>query len=163
MSIFIGFLVIIEVIICFLLVVSILMQPSKADSGVGSAFGGQATDAMFGANTPTVLAKFTGYLTVIFFALTFTLAILIAKQAHKPLIDPAKINLPAATDPEKPLSSVTSPPRSEKTGADDSKSTTLPDKPADSSVEKKSDPSAATGASPSPAPPTEPKSEPAKK
>ena len=102
MSVIIGFLVFVEISICVLLVIAILMQPSKADSGVGSAFGGQATDALFGAGGGTVLAKITAWLTAIFFVLTFSLAILIAKHSRKSLVDPKQLTLPAATKTDKP-------------------------------------------------------------
>lgn len=82
MNILIGLLLVVLVLICVLLIITILMQPSKADSGVGAAFGGQATDALFGASSPTVLAKFTAYLTVAFFALCFLLGILIHRNTH---------------------------------------------------------------------------------
>ena len=101
-----------NLLIGFLLVVCILMQPSKADSGIGSAFGGQATDALFGANTPTVLAKFTAWLTVVFFVLSFLLAILIASRAHEKSLSekylgkgsnaPAQASKPGDNTPGKP-------------------------------------------------------------
>ena len=94
-------LLVIEVIVCVLLVIVILMQPSKAESGIGSAFGGQATDALFGANTSTLLAKVTAYLTAIFFALSFLLTILIASRAHAPSLG-EKYLIPTSTAPAKP-------------------------------------------------------------
>ena len=97
----IGFLLTVEVLVCALLVIIILMQPSKSESGIGSAFGGQATDALFGANTSTLLAKVTAYLTAIFFALSFLLAILISHRAHEPSLG-EKYLIPTSTAPAKP-------------------------------------------------------------
>lgn len=66
------FLLIIHVIICFVLIMSILMQPGKSGGLSGGAFGGMGGGggSMFGgAGAVPVLAKVTMY-TGIFFALT---------------------------------------------------------------------------------------------
>ena len=130
----IGLLLTVQVIVCVLLVIIILMQPSKAESGVGSAFGGQATDALFGANTPTLLAKVTAYLTTIFFALSLLLAILIAHRAHAPSLG-EKYLTPASTAPAKPVT--TTAPAPVDTGLA-KPSVTEPEKPASAETTKSS-------------------------
>ncbi len=51
--------------VCFLLCVVILMQESKS-SGLGTSFGGEASQSLFGTSTADVLKKFTAWLAVIF-------------------------------------------------------------------------------------------------
>ncbi len=62
-----------DAIVCVVLVLAILMQRSKQD-GIGAAFGSGITDSMFGAQTSTVLVRFTSWLTAIFFLLSIILA-----------------------------------------------------------------------------------------
>ena len=54
-------------ILCLLLCAVILMQESKS-SGLGTSFGGEASDSLFGTSTADVLKKFTAWLAIIFFA-----------------------------------------------------------------------------------------------
>jgi preprotein translocase subunit SecG len=60
----------------------ILMQRPKSE-GLGAAFGGGVTENIFGAQTTNVLVKFTGWLTGIFFALTFTLSVLYSHKTSR--------------------------------------------------------------------------------
>jgi preprotein translocase subunit SecG len=62
------------VIVCLLLVLVVLMQLPRSE-GLGAAFGGAVTENIFGAQTTHVLAKFTVWLGVAFFAITLMLAI----------------------------------------------------------------------------------------
>ena len=80
MSILITALLAIWMIVALLMILVILMQRPKSE-GLGAAFGGGVTENIFGAQTTNVLVKFTGYLAAIFFALTFILSILYARQA----------------------------------------------------------------------------------
>ena len=63
------FLISLLVIVCLLMILAILMQRPK-NEGLGAAFGGGLTDNLFGAQTTTVLTKFTVWMCGIFFALT---------------------------------------------------------------------------------------------
>jgi preprotein translocase subunit SecG len=63
-----------HIIICLLLVLVILMQLPRSE-GLGAAFGGAVTENIFGAQTTHVLARFTVWLGVAFFAITLLLAI----------------------------------------------------------------------------------------
>ena len=80
MSILITALLAIWMIVALLMILVILMQRPKSE-GLGAAFGGGVTENIFGAQTTNVLVKFTGYLAAIFFAITFILSILYARQA----------------------------------------------------------------------------------
>ena len=54
-------------ILCVLLCSVILMQESKS-SGLGSSFGGEASESLFGTSTADVLKRFTAWLAFIFLA-----------------------------------------------------------------------------------------------
>ena len=56
-----------------LLVLLILAQPPKKDSGGALAFGGGAADALFGAGSGNALTKITKWATVVFLALSVIL------------------------------------------------------------------------------------------
>jgi preprotein translocase subunit SecG len=57
------------------MILVILMQRPK-NEGLGAAFGGGLTDNLFGAQTTTVLTKFTVWMGGIFFALTLLISVL---------------------------------------------------------------------------------------
>ncbi|MBA3721398.1 MAG: preprotein translocase subunit SecG [Parachlamydiaceae bacterium] len=52
----------------------ILMQESKS-SGLGSSFGGEARESVFGTSTADVLKKFTAWLAFIFFIACIVLSL----------------------------------------------------------------------------------------
>jgi len=64
------------IVACLLLMLLILIQLPKKEAGMGQAFGGGATDALFGAGSGTALTKMTKYTTVAFFVLTLMLWVL---------------------------------------------------------------------------------------
>ncbi|HWD93581.1 MAG TPA: preprotein translocase subunit SecG [Verrucomicrobiae bacterium] len=72
------------VIDCIALVFLVLMQLPKKEAGAGLAFGGAATDALFGAGSGNFLTKATKYSAGIFFALALVLSILQSRRAHQP-------------------------------------------------------------------------------
>ena len=65
---------------CVLLILLVLVQLPKKEAGLGMAFGGGATDALFGAGSGNALTKMTKYCTGIFFVLTLALSILNAQN-----------------------------------------------------------------------------------
>jgi preprotein translocase subunit SecG len=65
---------------CLFLMLLVLVQLPKKEAGMGQAFGGAATDALFGAGSGNALTKMTKYATVVFFVLTLSLSILNAQQ-----------------------------------------------------------------------------------
>lgn len=79
LTISIRLLLVIFVLVCLVMSMLILMQRPK-NEGLGAAFGSGATDQLFGARTTNVLQKGTVYLATVFFVLTLTLAVLIAKR-----------------------------------------------------------------------------------
>jgi len=78
MSILMPILVALHVIVCLLLVLVVLMQRPRSE-GLGSAFGGGITDNVFGSQTTNVLARFTTWMAIVFFAITLLLSILTAR------------------------------------------------------------------------------------
>jgi preprotein translocase subunit SecG len=66
---------------CVLLVFLVLLQLPKKEAGAGMAFGGAATDALFGAGSGNVLTKITKYCAGVFFTLAILMALI---AAHKP-------------------------------------------------------------------------------
>ena len=57
MTFIIGFLTVILVLDCLVLILLVLIQLPKKEAGAGLAFGGAATDALFGAGSGNVLTK----------------------------------------------------------------------------------------------------------
>lgn len=74
MGFIIGLLTFILVVDCVALVLLVLVQLPKKEAGAGLAFGGAASDALFGAGSGTVLTKVTKYAAGIFFALAIFLS-----------------------------------------------------------------------------------------
>ncbi len=75
------FLTVLMVLDCALLIFLVLLQLPKKEAGAGMAFGGAATDALFGAGSGNVLTKITKYVAGVFFGLAIVMALL---AAHKP-------------------------------------------------------------------------------
>ena len=83
LSFFTGVLTVLMVVDCLLLVLLVLVQLPKKEAGAGLAFGGAATDALFGAGSGNVLTKITKYVAGLFFVLAITLSML-SSNAAKP-------------------------------------------------------------------------------
>jgi preprotein translocase subunit SecG len=69
-------LTLVMVLDCLILILLVLIQLPKKDAGAGLAFGGGATDALFGAGSGTVLTKITKYAAGGFFVLAVILSVL---------------------------------------------------------------------------------------
>jgi preprotein translocase subunit SecG len=82
MSIIIGFLTVILVLNSLLLILLILIQLPKKDAGAGVAFGGGATEALFGAGSGNVLTKITKYAAGMFMSMALLLSILNAQHVR---------------------------------------------------------------------------------
>jgi len=76
MAFLIGLLTLVMVLDCLLLILLVLIQLPKKEAGAGLAFGGGATDALFGAGSGTVLTKITKYAAAVFFAMAVVLSVL---------------------------------------------------------------------------------------
>jgi preprotein translocase subunit SecG len=80
MGILIGFLTVVLVLNCLFLILLVLIQLPKKEAGAGIAFGGGATDALFGAGSGTALTKITKYSAGLFMGLALLLSILNANR-----------------------------------------------------------------------------------
>ena len=78
MGFLIGLLVVVMLLDCLALILLVLIQLPKKEAGAGLAFGGGATDALFGAGAGTVLTKITRWAATIFFCLAVLLAIMMS-------------------------------------------------------------------------------------
>lgn len=76
MGFIIGLLTLLMVLDCVVLVFLVLIQLPKKEAGAGLAFGGSATDALFGAGSGNVLTKITKYAATVFFVMAVLLSIL---------------------------------------------------------------------------------------
>ena len=107
MSFLIGLLTVVLVLNCLVLIFLVLIQLPKKEAGAGLAFGGGATDALFGAGSGNVLTKVTKWSAGIFFALAVILSLL---NAHVRKTQNA-LDLPSNWQPPvNPLAASATPP-----------------------------------------------------
>jgi len=99
MNFLIGLLTVVLVLNCAFLILLVLVQLPKKDAGAGMAFGGGATDALFGAGSGNMLTKITKYATISFFVLTMFVGLLQsnAHQKRTKELEKQLENLPAGT------------------------------------------------------------------
>jgi preprotein translocase subunit SecG len=100
MSIFIGFLYVVEVIVCLMLVLVVLLQKPK-EGGLGGAIGGGMLEASLGADAGNVLIKTTIVLGTVFLINTLILARL-TSTVHSRSLMHADGDAPAAAAPALP-------------------------------------------------------------
>lgn len=85
MNIFIGFLYVVEVVVCLLLALVVMLQKPK-EGGLGGAIGGGMLEASLGADAGNVLIKTTAILGAIFLVNTLVLARLTSTVHSKSLM-----------------------------------------------------------------------------
>jgi preprotein translocase subunit SecG len=83
MTLLIAFLTFVLIVNCLFLMLLILIQLPKKEAGAGIAFGGGATDALFGAGSGNALTKLTKYSASIFVGLAVLLSVMNAHQARE--------------------------------------------------------------------------------
>jgi preprotein translocase subunit SecG len=84
MGFLIGLFTVVLVLDSIFLIFLVLLQLPKKDAGAGMAFGGGATEALFGAGSGTVLTKATKYAAGIFMGLALVLSMLNAyRVSHR--------------------------------------------------------------------------------
>jgi preprotein translocase subunit SecG len=76
MGFLIGLFTVVMVLDCVALIFLVLIQLPKKDAGAGLAFGGAATDALFGAGSGNVLTQITKYAATTFFVLAVVLSMM---------------------------------------------------------------------------------------
>ena len=103
-SLIVGFLTVFMVLDCILLIFLILLQLPKKEAGAGLAFGGAATDALFGAGSGNILTKITKWMAGGFFGLAILLAI-VGKPPKPDLDIREQLVKPSATTASTPAAS----------------------------------------------------------
>ena len=83
MSFLIGLLTVVLVLDCLLLILLVLIQLPKKEAGAGIAFGGGATDALFGAGSGNALTKITKYAAGAFLGLSLVLSVMRANHSEE--------------------------------------------------------------------------------
>ncbi|MBK9139786.1 MAG: preprotein translocase subunit SecG [Verrucomicrobia bacterium] len=83
MGLLIGLLTLVLVLTSLFLILLVLVQLPKKEAGLGMAFGGAATEALFGAGSGNMLTQVTKYATAVFLVLALVLSILRNHEAHK--------------------------------------------------------------------------------
>lgn len=119
MSIVLSLLIAVHVLVCVFMILVVLMQRPRSE-GLGSAFGGGITDNVFGSQTTNVLARFTTWMGIAFFAITLLLSILTAKaNSGKSAIQKKLLSepVPAAVSTPAPVSTPEATPAAEATPA----------------------------------------------
>jgi len=101
MLVLIVLLTVAMVLDCAALIFLVLIQLPKKEAGAGLAFGGSATDALFGAGSGNVLTKITKYAAGIFFALAIILSAL-QSNFHSSSTNSFKSELQKSTGPNIP-------------------------------------------------------------
>jgi preprotein translocase subunit SecG len=105
MVFFIGLLTVVMILDCLFLILLVLMQLPKKEAGAGLAFGGAATDALFGAGSGNFLTKATKYAAIVFFAFALVISVLQIQYSHRPdsefrrMLDTQSKQLPASIAP----------------------------------------------------------------
>jgi preprotein translocase subunit SecG len=91
MSIIIWLFTFLLVLDCVVLMLLVLIQLPKKEAGMGQAFGGGATDALFGAGSGSALTKMTKYTAGAFFVLTLLISMIYGHQNRSKLADSRSI------------------------------------------------------------------------
>lgn len=99
MNIFIGILTVLLILLSVFIVLVVLIQKPRADSGLGTAMGGGMAEATFGAETGNVLTRATIASSIAFFVLAFGLYLLQLNAHKKSLRADAGTGLPSVTAP----------------------------------------------------------------
>lgn len=87
MMLIIGLLTAVLVMVCLFLILLVLMQLPKKEAGAGLAFGGAATDALFGSGSGNFLTKATKYSVGAFFGLAVVISIMQNHQTQRSLTE----------------------------------------------------------------------------
>jgi preprotein translocase subunit SecG len=125
MGFIIGLLTLVMVLDCVLLILLVLIQLPKKEAGMGLAFGGAATDALFGAGSGNVLTKITKYSAGTFFVMAIVLSALqsnyykhsnaFLQKLSTPLSAPPGMVPPSAPPASAPSPAQAAPPASSST------------------------------------------------
>jgi preprotein translocase subunit SecG len=96
MGFIIGLLTFFMVLDCIVLILLVLIQLPKKEAGAGLAFGGAASDALFGAGSGNVLTKVTKYAATIFFVMALLLSVMQTRHYGRTSSFQQKLDQPLA-------------------------------------------------------------------
>jgi len=134
MALIIALLTLILVLDCLFLVFLVLIQLPKKDAGAGLAFGGAATDALFGAGSGNVLTKVTKYAAGTFFVLAILLSFVYGHRSQsgfeQKLSQPGSMPARMPSSPITPAPAPTTPPTASQTAPPSIPATTTTTAPA---------------------------------
>jgi preprotein translocase subunit SecG len=99
MGFIIGLLTFFMVLDCIVLVFLVLIQLPKKEAGAGLAFGGAASDALFGAGSGNVLTKVTKYAATIFLAMAVLLSFMQTQHYGKNSVFQQRLEQPISAGP----------------------------------------------------------------
>jgi preprotein translocase subunit SecG len=105
MGFIIGLLTFFMIVDCVVLVFLVLIQLPKKEAGAGLAFGGAASDALFGAGSGNVLTKITKYAATIFFVMALLLSILQSRHYGRTSVFQQKLEQPGSAPMAMPAKS----------------------------------------------------------
>lgn len=95
-------LTIILFLISLFLILLVLVQLPKKEAGLGTAFGGGTTDALFGAGAGNVLTQLTKYCTILFLVLCLVLAMMSKRDSETNTASTDK----SKAKPQKPIAPI---------------------------------------------------------
>ncbi len=84
------------------LILLVLVQLPKKEAGLGTAFGGGTTDALFGAGAGNVLTQLTKYCTILFLVLCLVLSIMNKRSSETNTASTDKDKV----EPQKPVAPI---------------------------------------------------------
>lgn len=88
MNLLIGFFTVVLILVSLFMVLIILMQRPRSDSGLGAALGGGgAAESAFGAETGSILSRSTIYCAIFFFVACFLLYLGHMYTSHRAVTD----------------------------------------------------------------------------
>src|SRR5437773_6127505 len=100
MAFLIGFLTLVMVLDCVIVILLVLIQLPKKEAGAGLAFGGGATDALFGAGSGNALTKLTKTFAATFLLLSLILGLMNIKRSHSSASDVRRLLAAQKTTPK---------------------------------------------------------------
>tara|TARA_A100001037_G_C14953621_1_gene546169 strand:+ start:157 stop:657 length:501 start_codon:yes stop_codon:yes gene_type:complete len=164
MQLAIGILTIILVLDALFLILLILLQLPKKEAGLGTAFGGGTTDALFGAGAGNVLTKATKWGAILFICLSIALSIMHKSVGEErrnlggkqPTTNPANTNAPPAPKPPQtnnPVQTVTNNPPTTNSAPTPTNSPPTTNAPPASAPKSKGEPAPAPKGKAAPTPP----------
>jgi preprotein translocase subunit SecG len=108
LSYFIGFLWVVYIFVCFILMFIILIQRGET-GGLSSAFGGGGGETAFGVRADTAWKKATAIFAALFLGLSLLIGTLVRRESYGTVAAGTKVEEPAPPGPAQPVTPITIP------------------------------------------------------